>query len=748
MAPDATAGPSVQDGDEEIDFSDIVARFAIKFDEGLDDVIVVDNVPQIMQDRQQRLFETIIKRFKSHAGIDVPIDGMHIPYGEDGNSKGYIFIELRSPADATLACRLMDDYPFDKRHRFAVNRFTDIEKLANLDEEYQEPPAEEYQDREHLKSWLLDSSGRDQLVMCRNDDVQIAWHNRSSPPEIGHERQRWTESYVQWSPLGTFLTTFHRQGIALWGGASWERFMRFAHPGARLVDFSPNEKYMVTWSPEPIAIPDGAPQGPQFFAPDDEGNRVAVWDVRTGHLLRTFPVAQQGEQGKGGAAAPAFQWPLLKWAGDDKYCARVVPGKQISVYELPTMGLLDKKSIAIEGVVDFEWCPLSDKDKDAIEAWGDGTNPAKGARKPRENMICFWLPEVANQPARTSVMSIPSRDIVRSKNLFNVSDAKIHWHPQGDYLCVKVDRHTKTGKSLFCNFELFRMREKDFPVESVELKDPVTAFAWEPQGSHFAVISSNDPNLGVQAPGITVKTQLNFFHIDPKKGDFRLQKMIDGKTFNTVFWSPKGRHVVVATLGSGQKFDLEWYDVDFNLELRQGNAATDAAEDVKLIGSGEHYGITDLEWDPSGRFVATSASVWRHTLENGYAIWDFKGQELQKHVLDRFKQILWRPRPRSLLSKDQMKAVRRNLRDIGKQFEAEDEAEESQLALKNRELYERVLEEWRAWRSRAKKELAEMRQDLGREVVALPEQLEEEATETVQEWLEEILEETEEVIVG
>lgn len=101
----------------------------------------------------------------------------------------YIFIELASPADASLACRLMDEYPFDKRHRFAVNRFTDIEKLADLDEEYQEPPAEEYQDREHLKSWLLDPAGRDQLVMCRNDDVQIAWHNRSSAPEISHERQ-------------------------------------------------------------------------------------------------------------------------------------------------------------------------------------------------------------------------------------------------------------------------------------------------------------------------------------------------------------------------------------------------------------------------------------------------------------------------------------------------------------------------------------------------------------------------------
>ena len=47
---------------------------------------------------------------------------------------------------------------------------------------------------------------------------------------------------------------------------------------------------------------------------------------------------------------------------------------------------------------------------------------------------------------------------------------KIYWQNQGDFLCVKVDRHTKTKKSIFCNLEIFRMREKDLPVEVVELK--------------------------------------------------------------------------------------------------------------------------------------------------------------------------------------------------------------------------------------------------------------------------------------
>lgn len=49
------------------------------------------------------------------------------------------------------------------------------------------------------------------------------------------------------------------------------------------------------------------------------------------------------------------------------------------------------------------------------------------------------------------------------------ADVKIFWHPQGDYLAVKVDRFTKTKKSTYTGFELFSIREKDIPMDvSVE----------------------------------------------------------------------------------------------------------------------------------------------------------------------------------------------------------------------------------------------------------------------------------------
>jgi translation initiation factor 3 subunit B len=36
--------------------------------------------------------------------------------------------------------------------------------------------------------------------------------------------------------------------VAIWGGPNWTRINRFAHPQVRLIDFSPNEKYLISYT--------------------------------------------------------------------------------------------------------------------------------------------------------------------------------------------------------------------------------------------------------------------------------------------------------------------------------------------------------------------------------------------------------------------------------------------------------------------------------------------------------------------
>ncbi|KAF8257780.1 hypothetical protein EI94DRAFT_1918920 [Lactarius quietus] len=83
--------------------------------------------------------------------------------------------------------------------------------------------------------------------------------------------------------------------------------------------------------------------------------------------------------------------------------------------------------------------------------------------------------------------------------------------------------------------------------------------------------------------------------------------------------------------------ELEFWDIDFNSDdvVKKDPPKEEWGTGIQQLGTADH-----VEWDPSGRYLATAASAWTHTIENGYAIWDFRGQEIEKRLLDRFKQFL------------------------------------------------------------------------------------------------------------
>lgn len=137
-------------------------------------------------------------------------------------------------------------------------------------------------------------------------------------------------------------------------------------------------------------------------------------------------------------------------------------------------------------------------------------------------------------------------------------------------------------------------------------------------------------------------------------------------------------------------------------------------------------------------------------MENGYHLYTFSGQTLREEPLEGFKQFTWRPRPERLLSKDEMKNVRKNLREYSKQFDEVDQAKKSSANKAVVEARRRMLEEWLAWRERVSGELKEERRDLGLGDVSEEQQalLVEggDDGEVVEEVFEEILEESEEIL--
>lgn len=141
-------------------------------------------------------------------------------------------------------------------------------------------------------------------------------------------------------------------------------------------------------------------------------------------------------------------------------------------------------------------------------------------------------------------------------------------------------------------------------------------------------------------------------------------------------------------------------------------------------------------------------------MENGYHLYNFSGQLLREEPTEQFKQFTWRPRPDRFLSKEEMREIRRNLKEYAKQFEELDNAKRSTADKAIIEERRQKLEEWLAWRDRTTLQLIEERDDAGLEelseerqaLVISEEEGEGDGAKVVEEIFEEILEETEEIL--
>lgn len=136
-------------------------------------------------------------------------------------------------------------------------------------------------------------------------------------------------------------------------------------------------------------------------------------------------------------------------------------------------------------------------------------------------------------------------------------------------------------------------------------------------------------------------------------------------------------------------------------------------------------------------------------MENGYHLYDFKGEQLREEPVEKFKQWLWRPRPPTLLSKEEQKQIRKNLREYSKVFEQEDADRGASADLAVVEHRRRLLQEWLSWRVSIEEEVKEEREARGLPLDPLAEILniaDEGEDQVIEEIVEEIVEETEEIV--
>lgn len=102
-----------------------------------------------------------------------------------------------------------------------------------------------------------------------------------------------------------------------------------------------------------------------------------------------------------------------------------------------------------------------------------------------------------------------------------------------------------------------------------------------------------------------------------------------------------------------------------------------------------------------------------------------------------------------MLSKEEQKTIRKNLREYSRDFDEQDRIEEDKEKGAIVEERRRMLSEWLAWRSREEEEVQGEREAAGdgKGVPEINGEVEEGEARVVEEIVEEVLDETEEIVV-
>lgn len=675
-----------------IDFSDLESIYRVTLDEDFDNILIIDNLPKIDSSKEEKLMSVLKKNLFVPVGAVAKEGGCLMPRdSETGMSRGYVFIEFQNAEIAGAVSKIANGYRLDKSHVLSAIKFADFDRLKELPEELVEPEIEPFAEKEFLKSWLLDARARDQFVTCSGNQTNVFYNNRDAAPEQVFSRASWTDGSIKWSPLGSYLCTFHAQGLALWGGASWTKLARFPHLQAKGAFFSPQERFLVTQSAFNPSAPTDA--------------NVLIWEIRTGKVIRGFVVEELRDDNLN---LPALESRcVLQWSFDDSHASRVM-ADHVAIYEVASgFALIDKKGLKVEAVKDVSWSPV-------------------------DLNLVYWVPGTENAPARVALWNLPTRQVVRTKNLFNVQDVSVHWQSEGEFLAIKVDRYAqKNKKNVTSSIELFRLKGKDIPVEVVEAPgggERIDHFSWEPQGNRFMTNQSFE-----------FKSIVSIFSAvgsggagsKPAGDTVQLIRSLERKQLTRWAWSPRGEYFVLAGLDSTSAF-LEFW----------------TASDLTCLGVKEHFLATDMEWDPSGRFVCSWVSYWRHQTENGFMLWDLKGDLVSKQNQPRFTAFAWRPRPKTLLSRTQVKEVKRNLKTLALKYESEDAQNQQQSTTNASETKKKMMEEWVMYRVKTQSALeskSKLRETILRNAIVHGN--ENHDSKIVQEWIEdEVIEVVEEEI--
>jgi translation initiation factor 3 subunit B len=580
------------------------------FDQELNNMIVIVGLPETKGDITEKLKAALEKLLTARK---LPVFSKLSFGGSAASTNGTAVLEFADPETAKNVAKAFDNFQLDNKHKLNALTFSEFDQILNTKDKYEVP---KILTKQELQAWLLDPRNRDQFMLRSSSKIKLNWFDhveRKTEDVLAKDISITANNDCEWSKSGSYLVIYQEDGFSIYGGNTFDLVARFDHKGVKNVEFSPDEKYVLSFN------------GTVLEAPNSEN--YIVWNVALREKIREF----KAEQNEG--------WGAFKWNFDGGYIAKV--GKDLlSIYKLPGMTLLEDPntgkgaSTRLPNIQSFSWSPK--KNYICVVAYTlDTTKTTK-----------------ANMNSTVHIIQVPERIDIKWKTIpwFMVS-AEIYWDESGTKLILVLGRQA-AKKTTSIVVQVGDLSQKILSVDDREFSD-VRRVNVDDNGARLSVI--HNPPQGVTSGTIKFSVEMLKIEADKAKMFVDLTQLHD-KTLSHVLWSSNGNFFALVNTdkASANIGFLEFGAIKKNNQL-------------EIFKSLKVPYMNFAQWDPSGRCLLTCTETGH------FSVWNGLGEQLFKDSALDLNQITWRPRPKIFIAEDKEKTIVSKMKELEAKYEKEDD---------------------------------------------------------------------------
>jgi translation initiation factor 3 subunit B len=596
--------------------------------------IVLEGLPSTVGPAQKDKFRTVLQStITKVVGHDNYV--LRLIDGVDGFVAA-AFVDFKTVTQADTAVARLHKYTFTKTSELKAYRWSDFDAYLKTPETYQAPVEATEEDGgassiDMTNTFMMDTRARPQLVVKGGEkyDVNLYWLNTARNatdlirgPSTNDFCKTWSEMDVRakkllpglptpmpmWSPLGSYLLTQHTNGIKFWGGKLMGEVAHIALSEVSKIYVSPNENYFVSYASDLF----------QF------------WHIAENRQIKEFKM----EAG--------LDWPSFKYNCNDALAGVISKSSRsgtshINLFHAPTMRRLvnaadpeGRYTIAVEGLTAFEWSPTNPD----IFAYVVAGDESTGHRVHIERI---------DYDGEGDVLSFST---MLRRNVYQATQIDLLWHPEGTFLATKATTSRGTQEFTICRVGASMASAEKLEFKPIDGKqtDPLR-FAFQPNASRFAVIQQQ---RGSEAENL--RKWVVFYSIEKvgfkEVGSYKTEG-------HRLHWAPRGARCVVSNF---ERSGIEFFGVPDAM-----SPTTPATAPFTLIAAGTHHMVTNVAWDPTGRFFCSFTSSLEQQTDHLYKIWNVNGVQIMSEKVQKLSHVIWRPLAKTVLTAQQVTDLKKNL---------------------------------------------------------------------------------------